>query len=87
MDNLPEKRFDIQIIAHSVLQKQYIQIRGLPASQNGQRRSRRKSPTSFQAFRLEPQITYNQTTKGGDRHNPRYAVSIFPTTASGEVAL
>lgn len=54
MDNVPEKRFDIQIIAHSVLQKQYTQIRGLPPSQDGQRRSRRESPTSF-LFRLQQQ--------------------------------
>jgi hypothetical protein len=39
MQNLQKKRSDIQIIAHPIVQKQYTQIRGLPASQNGQRRS------------------------------------------------
>ncbi len=39
MKNLLKKQSDTQIIAHSVLQKHYAQIRGLQASQSGQRRS------------------------------------------------
>lgn len=65
MDNLPEKRFDIQIIAHSVLQKQYTQIRGLQAFQNGQRRSRHKPPTSFLFHLHLKQFPHNQAAKGG----------------------
>ncbi len=70
MKNLLKKQSDTQIIAHSVLQKHYTQIRGLQASQSGQRRSPEQKVNL-----LHPQKS--------DRHNPRYAVSISPTPASG----
>ena len=58
MKNLPKKRSDIQIIAHPIVQEQYTQIKELPAFQNGQRQSQRKSPTPF-LFHLRQK---------GDRH-------------------
>ncbi|MDP8966705.1 MAG: hypothetical protein M3O33_22500 [Cyanobacteriota bacterium] len=71
--NLPKKRFDIQIIAHSVLQKQYIQIRGLSVSQNRQQRSRHNSLTPGRLFPLHPM---------GDRH--KEGSKISPTTEWGQ---
>jgi hypothetical protein len=59
MKNLQKKRSDIPIIAHCVVQKQYTQIEGLSASQNGQQRS------------PQPQINLLHPQKG-DRYNPRY---------------
>ena len=72
MKNLLKKQSDTQIIAHSVLQKQYTQFVGLPASQNGQRRSLvlvnllhpQEGDRRIIHLHLK-QTTYNQTTKGG----------------------